>query len=117
MCLNIPASFTATKGTSSQSVALSPEVAELNPDYGETGEYTFSITLTKKDSSSLQRTCRLAVTSYGGTTKYATITQAGSASSILFNGEVNKQYSGDSSFTMSIGVTPSGEGWTLGFQS
>lgn len=116
--LTIPSSYTATKGAASQSVALSPSVAELSPDFGATGEFAFSITIpTDSQEPSVARTCRLAVTTFGGTTEYATINQAGIASTILFDGEADKQYSGDRSFYMSIGVTPSGEGWELAFDS
>lgn len=116
--LNIPSSYTATKGASSQSVSLSPIAAELDPDYGATGEFAFSITLTTKDTSpSKARQCRFYAATFGGPTDYTTINQEGVASTILFDGESSKQYSADKSFTMNIGVTPSGTGWTLEFES
>lgn len=117
--LALPSSFTATKGTASQTVSNGQD---LPNDYGLVAEYSFSITLTINDagSPSNARTEMVYVESFGGARSSATVTQAGVASTILFDGLSNKTYDVTSKLvgqtqTINISVTPSGEGWTLEF--
>lgn len=116
--LTIPLTFTATKGVQSQTVSNGQD---LVVDYGATAEYSFSITLTVNDSgTSVERTQMVYVDSYGGARSTAVVTQAGIASTILFDGLTNKTYdvtnkSVGQSQTINIGVSPTGEGWTLEF--
>ena len=60
------------------------------------------------------------VDSYGGARSSATVTQAGVASTILFDGLTTQTYDVTSKLvgqtqTINIGVTPTGEHWNLEF--
>ena len=117
--LALPASFTATQGSSSQN---STNGQDLPNDYGAVGEYNFSITLTTVDAGSPnnERVEMVYVESYGGARATASVHQAGIASTILFDGQENKTYDVTNkqvgqTQTINIGVTPNGEGWTLAF--
>lgn len=117
--LALPSTYTAAQGSTLQTVVNGQD---LPTDYGLVAEYGFSITLTVSDagSPSNERTEMVYVDSFSGGRYSASVTQAGVASTILFDGLVNKTYdvSGKAvgeTQTINIGVTPSGEGWTLEF--
>lgn len=117
--LTLPSTFTATKGAASQTVSNGQD---LPNDYGLVAEYSFSITLTINDAGSPanERTEMVYVDSYGGARSSATVTQAGVASTILFDGLTNQTYDVTSKLvgqtqTINIGVTPTGEPWNLEF--
>lgn len=117
--LTLPSTFTATKGTASQTVSNGQD---LPNDYGLVAEYNFSIALTINDAGSPanERTEMVYVDSYGGARSSASVTQAGVASTILFDGLTNQTYDVTSKLvgqtqTINIGVTPTGEPWTLEF--
>lgn len=117
--LTLPGTYTATLGTSSQTVINGQD---LGTDYGVTAEYDFSITLTINDAGSpnTERTEMVYVSSYGGAMASATVTQAGIATTILFDGLSTNSYDVTDKTvgqmkTINIGVTPSGEAWTLAF--
>lgn len=118
--LNLPETFTVTK--SDNTTVVVNNGADINGDPGASAEYTFSITLTTKDTNpSTARHQYLNVTGYAGNTDATDISQAGIATTILFDGYASgKVYdltntAVGGSQTINVGVTPSGEGWTLEF--
>lgn len=117
--LTLPSTFTATKGNASQTVNNGQD---LPNDYGLVAQYDFSLTLTINDAGSpaTSRTEMVYVDSYGGARSSASVTQAGVASTILFDGLTNQTYDMTSKLvgqtqTINIGVTPTGEPWNLEF--
>jgi hypothetical protein len=112
-------SYTVTAGGTTISCTNG---TNITGDPGASAEYTFSITLTTHGTNpSVSRLQRLNVTSFSGETDYTDISQAGIATTILFDGyATGKVYdltntAVDGTQTINIGVTPSGEGWTLEF--
>lgn len=119
--LNLPlnGSYSVTAGSTTISCTSG---TDITGDPGASAEYTFSITLTTKNTnSSTTRLQQLTVTSFSGNTATASISQAGIATTILFDGyATGKVYDLTNTAiggtqTINIGVTPSGEGWTLEF--
>lgn len=118
--LNLPSTFTVTKADATTVTASNG--SDVTGDPGASAEYTFSITLTTKNTNpSNTRHQILNVTGYAGNTDAADISQAGIATTILFDGyQTGKVYDLTNtpvggSQTINVGVTPSGEGWTLEF--
>ena len=118
--LNLPSTFMVTKADAT-TVTVS-NGSDVTGDPGASAEYIFSITLTTKNTSpSNTRHQILNVTGYAGNTDATDISQAGIATTILFDGrQTGKVYDLTNtpvggSQTINVGVSPSDEEWYLEF--
>jgi hypothetical protein len=112
------ASFVAIKNALNQQNVVNGTA--LNPDYGAEAEYDFKLTITfSANTGASARTERVDAYCNDPTkTDYCEVTQLGVEAALLFDGSANASYNAaDRSHVITVTTSPSGESWSLSWQT